>query len=136
MKEQLSIIEHMDQSKEFSVILTNKDESLLEKINRIELSVDAKKQEQQKVISMILQSFKEAGVEGLENFDEWMSLERVQAKIEELLQNYQEDSRQISTLLKDNETLNKENEDLKNSNYDLRYELQELGIKLESNSEV
>jgi hypothetical protein len=40
------------------------------------------------VIELILKSFKDAGIEGLDNLDEWMSLERVQAKIEELLQNY------------------------------------------------
>ena len=49
-----------------------------------------------------------------------------------LLQNYEEDQRQIKSLLADNDLLHKENEDLKNANYDLRYELQELNIKLEN----
>lgn len=53
------------------------------------------------------------------------------SKLEELLQNYLEDQRQINTLLESNQELSEKNQDLENQNYDLRYELQEEGKRLE-----
>jgi len=47
------------------------------------------------------------------------------------LQNYDEDRRQLQSLLQDNERVQKENEDYKNMNHDLRYDLQELNIAYE-----
>ena len=70
-------------------------------------------------------------MEGIAASEEFKSFEHVLEKLQELLQNYDEDRRQLQSLLQDNERVQKENEDYKNLNHDLRYDLQELNIAYE-----
>lgn len=142
--EQLSVIEHLEASKDFSVVfdrnssLGGRDESVLSNIKKLELNlsnldnkVDSMTQEKQAVIQKILECLKNSGMEGIAASEEFKSFEHVLEKLQELLQNYDEDRRQLRSLLLDNERVQKENEDYKNLNHDLRYDLQELNIAYE-----
>lgn len=142
--EQLSVIEHLEASKDFSVVfdrnssLGGRDESVLSNIKKLELNlsnldnkVDSMTQEKQAVIQKILECLKNSGMEGIAASEEFKSFEHVLEKLQELLQNYDEDRRQLQSLLQDNERVQKENEDYKNLNHDLRYDLQELNIAYE-----
>jgi len=142
--EQLSVIEHLEASKDFSVVfdrnssLGGRDESVLSNIKKLELNlsnldnkVDSMTQEKQAVIQKILECLKNSGMEGIDASEEFKSFEHVLEKLQELLQNYDEDRRQLQSLLQDNERVQKENEDYKNLNHDLRYDLQELNIAYE-----
>ena len=110
--ERLSIIEHLEASKEFSVFLDRnsalggRDESVLSNIKQLGLNlsnfdskIDFMTQEKETVILKILECLKNSGMEGIDYSDEFKSFEKVLEKLQELLQNYDEDRRHLQSLL-------------------------------------
>lgn len=95
-KEQLSIIEHIETSKEFSILFDKhnstlglaRDESVISNIRKIEMNLsmfdsklDSMTQEKSAVILKILDCLKAAGMEGLDNFDDLQSFETILEKL-------------------------------------------------------
>lgn len=92
--EQLSVIEHLEASKDFSVVfdrnssLGGRDESVLSNIKKLELNlsnldnkVDSMTQEKQAVIQKILECLKNSGMEGIDASEEFKSFEHVLEKL-------------------------------------------------------
>jgi hypothetical protein len=92
--EQLSIIEHLEASKDFSVVLDRnsslggRDESVLSNIKKLELNlsnldnkVDSMTQEKQAVIQKILECLKNSGMAGIDASEEFKSFEHVLEKL-------------------------------------------------------
>lgn len=139
VRDQFSMIEQFETSKILSFQIENRDESMINLSNirkQLEMNlstIDSRlggvERDREQLLRNILQCLKNAGIEGVDDVDQILAssddgmLEDTLQKLEELLQNYLEDKRQLSQLLEDNGKLHTANEDLENKNYDLRYDL-------------
>lgn len=101
----------MEHSKEFSMYFdaSVREDSVLTSLKKMELNmsqvdqrIGSLTQERDQVISEIVRCLKEAGVEDIEDIDQ-TNFEGVLDKLKQLLQNYDEDRRQLQALLADNE---------------------------------
>lgn len=130
----LSMIDQFGEiSKEFDF---DKNTSVLENIKQLGTNIssyddkiEVLNQEKMKIVARVTSCLENAGVD-LDDVPE-DSLDTLLEKLDELLLNYREDSRQMSSLNSMNQNLTSDNQKLKDANYDLRYELQELNIELE-----
>lgn len=147
VRDQFSMIEQFETSKILSFQIEKQDESVMNLSNirkQLEMNlsnVDSRlgglEKDREQLLRKILQCLKNAGIDGIGDVDEMLAapddgmLEDALLKLEELLQNYLEDKRQLSQLLEDNGRLHAANEDLENKNYDLRYDLQQSNLQVQ-----